>query len=228
MNHFSWQKWIMPYMKNVSIFFHPHRGRSDRQTPSCPTGEWTGCGQITASYALNLSLFGALNTYNASPTLANQFRDSWLGGSMTAIPRPSETMVALETGNPNIAFAPTSPVQGDSGITQLNFPPAMRELWRREFYRSTNGCGPDNTANFEDSGVIDDRRAPRGGITVARADTSVKFLPVGAFLAGTPTMAEYGVSSTTGGGSCMFAGGTVRVSNVPNTQINFPMWGLGN
>lgn len=228
MNHFSWQKWILPYMKNVDIFVHPHRGRSNRNTPSCPGGEWSDCGQITASYALNLSLFGALNTYNASPTLSNQFRDSWLGGSMTAIPRPSETMLAMETGNPNIAFAPTAPISGDTGITQLNFAPAIRELWRREFIKSSNGCGADNALPFVDSGVTDDIRAPRGGITVARADSSVKFLPVGQFLANTPTQAEYGVSSVTGAGTCMFPGGTFRINARPLTDINYPMWGLGN
>jgi hypothetical protein len=227
MNHFSWQKWIMPYMKNVDIFTHPHRGRSNRNTPSCPGGEWSDCGQVTASYALNLSLFGALNTYNQSATATNQDRAPFLGGSMTAIPRPAETALALETGNPNIAFAPTAPVSGDSGFRQINYAPAVRELWVREFYRSTNSCGADNSAPFINSGIIDDVRAPRGGVTIAWADGSAKFLPVGQFLARTPTMAEYGISGTTGAGTCMFPGGTFRISNIPNLNIEYPMWGLG-
>ena len=38
MNHFSWQKWVMPYVKSVDMFVNPFRGRSNRLTTSCPAG----------------------------------------------------------------------------------------------------------------------------------------------------------------------------------------------
>ena len=231
MNHFSWQKWILPYTKNTEMFVNPFRGRSNRLTPSCPTGEWTGCGQLTASFALNLSLFGALNTYNQSPTAPNQFRDSFRGGNITSLPDVAGAMIAMETGNPNIAFAPTSPVVGDTGVTQINYAPAIREVWKKEFYKSTTACDATNAADWTDSNVIDETRAPRGGFAVAYADGHTKFMKVGEFLAKTPTAAEYGVSvppqTNSFQGRCMFPGGTFRISNVPNININYPLWGLG-
>ncbi|MFZ4508948.1 MAG: prepilin-type N-terminal cleavage/methylation domain-containing protein [Fimbriimonas sp.] len=231
LNHFSWQKWVMPYVKNVDMFVNPFRGRSNRLTPSCPTGEWTGCGQLTASYALNLSLFGALNTYNASPTLPNQYRDSFRGGSINNLPDVAGAMIAMEMGNPNVAFAPTSPVTGDNGITQINYAPAVREVWKREFYKSATACDATNTADWTDSGQLDETRAPRGGFAVAYADGHTKFMKVDAFLAATPTAAEYGIAlpafTNAGVGRCMFPGGTFRISNIPNISINRPLWGLG-
>ncbi|MEQ1359244.1 hypothetical protein ABLW26_23490, partial [Salmonella enterica] len=81
------------------------------------------------------------------------------------------------------------------GVTQINYAPAVRELWRREFYKSTNGCDATNVADWVDSGIIDETRAPRGGFAVAFADGHTKFMKVNEFLGKTPTAAEYGISA---------------------------------
>jgi prepilin-type N-terminal cleavage/methylation domain-containing protein len=74
MNHYAWQKWVLPYVKSLPLFFHP---AVDYKQFS----NWGTNGELMGSYALNLALTGALNTYNNTPTGTNQFRNSWLGGS---------------------------------------------------------------------------------------------------------------------------------------------------
>ncbi len=227
MNHFSWQKWVMPYMKNVDIFFNPARGRTNVVTPSCPGGTWAGCGQITGSYLLNTSITGQLNTYG-NPTRPGAFRNSWLGGSMTSIPNPSATAMLLESGNAQIGVAPVALAAADTGTTQTAFPPAIRELWAYE-YKIQNAAYNGNLL-----GNPDENRAAFQGVVVGHTDGSAKFYQVERFLSLTPTAAEYGVNATpsqgwngTPGNLRGFTGGTIRISNNPNLFINYPLWGLG-
>lgn len=216
MNHFTWQKWVMPYIKNVDLFVHPGRGRNNSSTSSCPNGQWSQCGQLTASFGINLALTGALNTFNQSTTAPGQIRNSWLGGTLSGVPNPSANMLLLEVGNPNIAFAPSARVSSDNGVTQTHYPVAMRESWQWELLRRN----ADNTFTNE----ADSRRVSYGGMVIGMADGSAKFLSVQQFLAQTPRTADYAPGTTPPTG---FTGGTVVLTSVPNTNINFPLWGLG-
>lgn len=217
MNHFSWQKWVLPYTKSVDMFIHPSRGRNNTSTSSCPQGQWTQCGQITASFGINLAVTGALNTFGASPTSAGQFRDSFLGGTLSGMPSPSRNMLLLEIGNPNIAFAPSARISSDNGVTQVHYPVALRESWQWELLRRN----ADNTFTNEP----DSRRISYGGMIVGMADGSAKFFSAQQFLAATPRTAEYAPGTTPPTG---FTGGTVVLNATPNTNINYPLWGLGN
>jgi prepilin-type N-terminal cleavage/methylation domain-containing protein len=237
MNHFSWQKWIMPYVKNVQLFQNTSRGINNTTTPSCGafphgSGTWEGCGQLTGSYILNTSLTGQLNTYN-NPNGNASVRNSWLGGSMTSLPNTAAAAILLETGNMQIGVVPvayaTGPVSGQTNITA--FPPAIREAWAFELGRQT---GAYNPATVLQNVQPDEARAAFGGIIVGHADGSAKFYQLGRFLALTPTAAEYGVPQTPSFGFDTtntnlrgWRGGTTTLGAMPNLNVQYPLWGLG-
>jgi prepilin-type N-terminal cleavage/methylation domain-containing protein len=225
-NHFSWQKWIMPYVKNIQLFVHPNR-TINGVSPSCAGGTYLACGQITGHYILNTSITGQLNTYNR-PNGNASLRNSWLGGSMTALPNPSATMALMDDGNYQIGVIPIA-YGADSTSFSLNvFPPAIRELWAFELGQQVTAF-PGNQI-----GAADENRAGFGGVVVGHADGSAKFYQYQKFLSMTPTAAQYGVSAspafgftTAAGGNRGFNGGTIGMGANPNTMIQFPLWGLG-
>ncbi|MFN8220716.1 MAG: prepilin-type N-terminal cleavage/methylation domain-containing protein [Fimbriimonadales bacterium] len=217
-NHYAWQKWIYPYVKNIDLFEHPGRKKLDVATSSCPNGQWSDCGQIMGGFALNLALTGALNTYGRSDTALGRIRNSWLGGTQSSLPDVSQAMLTFEIGNPDINFAPVviDPVN-NSLSTQVVYPMAVREFWQANFMKSIGTCVYGNDA--------DPRSTVGNTVTVGFADGSAKALPVGQFLARTPTAAEYGVNLTTNG-RCGISSGTYVPGSTPNLSINYPFWGL--
>jgi prepilin-type N-terminal cleavage/methylation domain-containing protein len=227
-NAFAWQKWIMPYIKNEPIFEHPMRQKLD--TGSAPNRQWSDSGQIVGGFALNTAITGQLDTYNRTPTFARQIRNSWLGGTTTSIPSPSDTMIIGEIPNSNVPMIPGGSVDSQ-GITPTVtiYPPAIREFWRYKLMKGditdcvngTNGTEPDSS------------KIASGGVTVAHTDGSAKFYPAGKFLAKTPTKLEYlGVTGSPGAGwtfqnDCVFLSSGNLGFVQPNTTINYPLWGLG-
>lgn len=221
LNAFAWQKWVLPYIKNVPIFEHPMRQKDPTQ--------WTTNGQIVGGFALNTSITGQLDTYNRPATFARQIRNSWLGGTTTAVPSPSDALLLAEIPNSAVPMIPGGSVDSQ-GVTPAVtiYPPAIREFWRYKLMKgtvtdcvnSTNGTEPDGT------------KIPSGGITCGFTDGSAKFMPAGKFLARTPTKLEYlGVTGSPGAGytfqnDCVF----LSVGNLgfiqPNVNIEYPMWGL--
>ncbi|MBS1724856.1 MAG: prepilin-type N-terminal cleavage/methylation domain-containing protein [Armatimonadetes bacterium] len=214
MNHYAWQKWLVPYTKNVDLFKHTARPPIDVSTGSCPGGIWSGCGQLGGSMALNLALTGALNTYG-DPNRNGAFRNSWLGGTQTAIPNVSEAMLFMELFNVDTTFAPvfTTP----SANVQTAYPVAIRELWIPNFMEgNANNCTYTNT--------VDKSKYPfQDQITIGRADGSAKTMAIMKFLSNTPTAAQYQVSSRW---ACGFNGGAWTISSAPVVTGNWPMWGL--
>jgi hypothetical protein len=75
---------------------------------------------------------------------------------------------------------------------------------------------------------IDSSKALASGIIVGRADGSAKFFTGGAFLAATPTKAEFAGSFTGTDPSCneKSVSQGYGVGAQPNTNLNYPMWGL--
>lgn len=211
MNHFSWQKWILPYTKNLELFWHPGRGVVDLGTT---TKTWSNNGQMHGGFAINLGLFGALNTYNR-PTGNGRIRNSWTGGSIDALRGPSETMMLMDFTNSSVTFVPT--ISPDGGETQTHYPAAFREYFANDFYK--------NTGNGAETGGLNSTRIFGDGVVVGFGDGSVKFMQVGRFLGNTPRIAQYCSGTAVG----YFTGGTVFPigCTMPNTSINFPMWGFG-
>jgi prepilin-type N-terminal cleavage/methylation domain-containing protein len=220
-NHFAWQKWIMPYVKNVQIFEHPLREKDSVQ--------WNDNGQIVASFALNTGFTGQLDTYNRSSTFPRQFRNSWLGGSQTAIPSPGDAALLLEIPGTTVAMVPPLGVDVPPvGPTITVYPIAVREWWRYKLMKGNQADCLAQTSGREP----DPSKVAANGIVIGRADGSAKFMTAGQFLSKTPTKLEYlGVSGsgTAGysfGNDCTNPAGNVGTLIQPNTNLNYPMWGL--
>lgn len=209
MNHYAWQKWVMPYVKNFGLFTHPaldYKGFAN----------WTDNGELMGSYALNLSLTGALNTYN-NPAGTGIFRNSWLGGQTTAVPNAAETMLIMELVDPTINFAPVFLDSSTGTQTRTAYPFAVREAWAPKFYPTDSSC--NITSNTPDASRVPFAQA----INLSYTDGHTKTLPVSRFLANTPTAAEYTVSSRP---ACGLGTGAWTISAKPIWTKPWPQWGL--
>lgn len=222
MNHFSWQKWIMPYTKSVDLFVHTGRGRSDA-TDSSGKKQWSDYGQLANSFALNTSITGALNTGDIPMATQRVYRDSWVGGNQTALPDPSATALLLESVNPTSAIVGQGILNGnftDSRVTV--YPAVWREVLINDVYGKT-GSGCNGVP-----GAGEPVKSFGGGMVIGFADSSAKFMKIGAIAAKTPTANEMvpGWAPT----QCTMAGSTQRLGpsgNVTiNTNINYPFWGF--
>lgn len=221
MNHFAWQKWIMPYVKTIQLFDHPLRQKDSFQ--------WNTHGQLVGSFALNLGFTGALDTYNRAATFPRINRTSWIGGSLTAIPSPSDAAILLEI--PGTTIAPVPPMGVDPNPLGPNltvYPMGVREWWRYKLMKGTQADCIARTSGLEPDGS----KIAAGGMAIGRADGSAKFMSAGEFLAKTPTKLEVlGVADsgpTSGysfGNDCLNPPGNVGIVGI-NTNINYPMWGF--
>jgi hypothetical protein len=221
LNAFSWQKWVLPYIKNVEIFNHPLRQKDSTN--------WNTHGQIVGGFAINTSITGQLDTYNRTPSFARQIRNSWLGGTTTSVPSPAEALILAEIPNAGIGMIPGGSIDSQ-GVTPTVtiYPPAIREFWRYKLMKgSVNDCIA-GTSGLEP----DNAKIPSGGITCGFTDGSAKFMSAGKFLSNTPPKLEYlGVTGGPGAGwtfqnDCVYVTAGNLGFVLPNTNINYPMWGL--
>ncbi|MBC7529297.1 MAG: DUF1559 domain-containing protein [Chthonomonadaceae bacterium] len=172
-NHYKWWYWTYPYVKNAQINVCPSRTRVE----SDPSGQWqdwkNSAEVLDAGYGLNLSVTGALNTWNRGLTAGGRTRSSWLGGTMAGLNSSAETMLMMETR----LCAVGSFVVG--GTDQTAYPLAVREYWARIMYQ-------------KDGKTVEKTSAPHSdGIVVAYADGHSKYLKVSDFLGKCPRLADY-------------------------------------
>lgn len=210
-DHYKWQAWVLPYIKNVQLYFHPVFGVKDS------AGSWTQNGEIYYSYALNTALTGTLNTYNRTSTAPGRYRDSFLGGSQTSIPDTAGAMLMMEMANPSLSFIPSFYDNGGStsNTTWTVYPIAIGEMWMP--YLLKGGCAA--TA----SSPIDESQVPFGNtFVVGYADGHAKAETVGGFLAKTPSETEYSVASRW---ACGFTS-ALWSSGRPTWSKPWPFWGL--
>jgi len=214
-NHYSWQKWIVPYTKSSALFVDPVQTYD-------PYG-WNTLGELEGGYMLNIAITGAINTWgNASwQTTANALRNSWTGGTTTSISAPAEAMILME--GPFDAVVPSMNVYGTPNST--SYPFAIREHWTGWFY-NTGGSGACGS-----NGVLDNTMSPyTGQVPLSYCDGHTKTIPVGQFLANTPTAAQYSASTGTtcfgypGPNDNVYA--NIHISATPTWTQSWPMWGL--
>jgi prepilin-type N-terminal cleavage/methylation domain-containing protein len=224
MNHYTWQKWVLPYMKNVTIFEHPGRPKIDDRNNATGRAQWSGNGQIMGGYALNLGLTGAINTWNRANTASGRLRNSFLGGSQSALPDVAGAMIFFEFTNKDINFSPvTIPSSESSSSVQTVYPFAIREYWTGVTKKLDQNCNATGE---------DDPRLVFGGVMVVGfADGSAKALKVDDFLARTPTARDFGVPLNNNL-KCGYmyddrtSGGSLFVSTGPSWSKSWPFWGL--
>jgi prepilin-type N-terminal cleavage/methylation domain-containing protein len=207
----TWQKYVMPYVKSVEMFFHPLRQRD--------TNDWATNGQIRNSFVINLAVVGSsVSGFESVP---------WTGGSGSGLPNPSAAMVLMEMPN---TYAVPFAVQNGGPAIQTVYPMAIREYWRSIFLvsNSANNCTTTEAKDPVGAG-------PHGGAVLGMADGSARFYTVERFLAATPTNEEYlpGTSwpaQSNFNSNCRVARSAYNYTGgpaVPNTQLNYPLWGLG-
>ena len=219
MNHFSWQKWVMPYVKNVDMFFHPVKGRVNFATFGCPQDPWRSCGQVFGSFALNTAVTGALNTYDEAvgAATARIFRNSWTGGTQTALNNPAAVALLLEANNPTTSIYPHGVINANNGDRVVTvYPAVLREHLINDLY--------DGNPDGLPGGTLVQSRTNAGGMTIGFADGHAKWLNVNALIGQTPTIAEYAPGTA---GAAGLAGSTQRLAVAPNLNVNYPLWGLG-
>jgi prepilin-type N-terminal cleavage/methylation domain-containing protein/prepilin-type processing-associated H-X9-DG protein len=83
-NHYKWQTWIVPYIKNTDVMRCPSRTRD--QAAWAVNGEYKGDG-----YAMNLSITGRPQLTTVTP--------SFLGGGLAGIQEPAATWQFMELRN---------------------------------------------------------------------------------------------------------------------------------
>ncbi|AIE87997.1 prepilin-type N-terminal cleavage/methylation domain-containing protein [Fimbriimonas ginsengisoli] len=217
-NHFTWQKWVMPYTSSVEVFFNKVREKD--------AAAWAQ-GNLNNQFGINTGLTGALNTYSQSikgqpNTAGGSFRNSWTGGVQSGVPQPSAAMLFMETSfnQGHIPHATVDPF----AATQETHPVAYREFWR---YRFLDGTAADCVAGTKGT-VPDPVKTSNGHMVVGFADGSAKSLNALEILAKTPTLAEWGVNVTFNATArCNGAIGNIGIGSSPNTSINYPFWGYG-
>ncbi|HRK21536.1 MAG TPA: prepilin-type N-terminal cleavage/methylation domain-containing protein [Fimbriimonadaceae bacterium] len=216
-NHFTWQKWVLPYTKSIPLFFNLTREKD--------AVGWSQ-GNIRNQFGINTGITGALNVYsqvsqNQPITSGGSFRNSWIGGVQSNIPSPSEAMLFMELSfnQGHVPHATVDPFV----TTQETHPIAYREFWR---YRLMKG-GPADCVAGTLGTEPDPIKTTNGQVVVGFADSSAKSLAAAAILAKTPTLAEWGVTVTFGAThQCNPTNpGNIGINTRPNININYPFWG---
>ena len=217
-NHYKWQGWIMPYVKNVDIFFCPSRIDAAKTDPN-----WADSGEIHNAYALSTPVTGYVtSSFDSRSFLGN--------GSLSALQTPAETFIVMEGPAPTTS----SYYPKDGPPVETIYPMAYREIWNTYLYQLLS-----RTAN----GKLDVNYAPHSnGFTFAYCDGHAKWLPVGhlgdqansnSFLGKCPTGSDYFASS----GSSFGGAAPTTVTGVKGTfnqgdkvgvKGDWPLWGLVN
>jgi len=209
-NHYEWGKWIVPYTKNTGLFFHSVIKKN-------PKG-WAA-GELDGGYALNLGITGALNINLTTGAYANfGNRVPYLGGTTTSVPAPADAMLLMEQITSSVVGGYEAGTSSDNK-TLTYYPLAIKEHWQG-YFDKIGGSGPCG----EQTGVSDPITAPFAqSVPLSYCDGHTKSIPVGQFLANTPTAAQYGLGFTSKMctiTAAYFGAGT------PHWTQPWPMWGL--
>jgi prepilin-type N-terminal cleavage/methylation domain-containing protein len=216
-NHYEWGKWVLPYVKTTALFLHPViQPLAGVAVKGNPSG--LAAGEITGGYSLNLALTGAINAW---PTIQNfGIRNSWLGGTTTSVQDPSEAMLIMEqVGSEVVGGYEYGTTSGNKDLTY--YPLAVKEHWEGYFYQQQ---AHDTNHDCYSNGIIDNVTAPfNESVPLSYADGHTKALQVGAFLADTPTAAQYGLSYSH---YICSLGAAFYGSGQPAWTQAWPLWGL--
>lgn len=214
-----WQKFLMPYVKSVPLFENPIR---QKDGPS-----WDTYAEIWGAIAFNKGLTGTKNVnLNTGAFLNGGNISSFTGGTQSGIPNPAAAVLFIDSLPLNTTpFIPSITNQLTTSEVK-GYPRADREFWA---FRLTKMTAAECAQRPQPTRDVDLTRQPSGGLTVGRADGSAKFMKAGAILAGSPPASEY-LNGGTVQDTCyvndpLYAGETT--SSTINTNINYPLWGLG-
>ena len=214
LNQYKWQGWIMPYVKNVDIFFCPSRADKAKSADL-----WKKSGEINNGYALSTPITGYINSGKFDA-------HSFLGRGMTgALQTPAETFIIMEGPYPT-----TSSIYPAGGATQQTgtgetietiYPAAYYESWNDVLYPTVKGTS---------SKSLDRNIAPHSeGMIFAFCDGHAKWYSAKTFLSKCPTASDYGATNYPKGINMMSGSGspgTFNEGDVVPIKSNWPLWGL--
>jgi prepilin-type N-terminal cleavage/methylation domain-containing protein len=212
---YSWGKWVMPYVKSKGLFFDPVIQYSQYG--------WSTNGELDGGYALNLGLTGFANGWPGLSPYDYAMGMPFLGGTTTAVPSPAEAMLIMD----QTTYSMVGPWEAATTANAEYFtayPIAVKERWEGYFYQP-NGTGPCG----EQDGVLDNTAAPYSGqVPLSYSDGHTKAIPVGQFLANTPTAAQYGMTFNVGWFCGVYDGyyNPSGIGPTPTWTQPWPMWGL--
>jgi prepilin-type N-terminal cleavage/methylation domain-containing protein len=206
LNSYKWQVWIWDYVRTIEVFRCPSR------TPNSDL--WNYGGELNNAYALNIALSGATNDW-PDPEVADAYRNSFLGGSMTALQEPAAAFLVMELWDPRVWTYALQ--QGPN--TQTLYPFALRESW---------SCA------LKTYGKVNHNAAPhRDGMTLTFNDGHAKRVSVDWFLTNSPSVNDYLVDNVPapprpdctagypGGGT------SIHILKAPPTWTQpWPLWAL--
>ncbi len=221
-NHYAWQKWVQPYVKNKQMFFHPVLAPI-YGTGTTATGAWNGVdqGELESGYALNLAITGALNTWNTSGVVSTTapavFRNSWLGGTQTSIPSVAEAMLVMEQP----FHAEIGAWEDGSGNSVNYYPMALKEHWKAIYYKND----PASSQPCKATDTVDSKSVPFGVIPIGYADGHAKAISPGQLLANSPSISEYTIPGSANS-FCTPAAAWYGAAQAPTWQKPWPFWGL--
>jgi len=201
-NHYKWQYWIWPYVKNIQIFFCPSR-QYDRTA-------WEQSAEIfEGGYALALHVTGATNTWGG----ANDWRNSFLGGNMAGIKWPAETMLIMEDRFPGVRHYVTGQLPNRTA-----YPMAHRHLWRRWFFFNT-----DDTSRAPNKKSVPHME----GLVLVFVDGHAKWMNAREFLAKSPPAPNEDPRGCNPSPLQFFPTGMAWTINSPlDCGQDWPLWGL--
>ncbi len=215
-NHFSWQKYLVPYIKSVDIFKHPLR--------EMDPANWTNNGQIFGTFALNLGFTGGKDTdAGLNPNKNFGDRIPFTGGTQSGVPDPSQAAILMEYPVGNLSCVPTMTDDNLPANGPLTaYPVAVREYWRYKMMEGTVTDCVNGTRGTEP----DNQKVAAGGVIIGHVDGSAKFMNAKEFLAKTPTKAEiFNGGNYSFGNDCSNFSGNLGFRSI-NTNLNYPMWGF--
>jgi prepilin-type N-terminal cleavage/methylation domain-containing protein len=215
-----WQKFLLPYVKSVQLFENPIR---QKDGPS-----WDTYSEIWGAIAFNKGLTGTKNVnLNTGNYLSGGNISSFTGGTQSGIPNPAAAALFIDSLPLNTTPFIPSIMSSLTTSEVTGYPRADREFWA---FRLTKMTAAECAQNPQPTRDVDLTRQPSGGLTVGRADGSAKFMKAGAVIAGSPPASEYISGGSISQDTCyvgdpLYAG--ERYSGTVNTNINYPLWGLG-
>ena len=217
MNQYKWQAWIMPYIKNVDVFFCPSRADKAKANPL-----WVSSGEIYNAYSLSTPITGYIDQgqYDAHSFLGN--------GSVSGVQTPAETFIVMEGATPNTSsLYPQKPSASEGRYTSTGelietiFPMANRESW--QYYLQSDAS---HTAQGAGTAKHSD------GFIFAFTDGHAKWYSLSSFLDKCPLYADYPngtvlrLSPETKGAQSGSLSNIPYSSQTPVIKKDYPLWGL--
>ena len=197
-NHYKWQAWVLPYIKNTQIFFCPSRTRDEVA--------WSTNGEVKGNgYALNLSISGR-------PIAAGGENPGFLGGGLPGINTPAETYLLQELRN-QVSFSSCSTSGCAAGATL--YPAARQDSWAA--YLTPGGVV--NKANAPHSDGFNFTYCD-GHAKYLNVKAFLGQCPTAAEWPGAPSC-TFVTNAGSGSGFNVCTGDTT-----PNWTKPFPLWGL--